>query len=175
LVLVGLGLVASAIVSGGALVDTFGNLTPDAWGLHAVPGGANFDAWWAPLVLMEVIAQVGRLVFVLLATVLFFQRRSSFPRVVFVLYVACVLATALDIGASGLIGITASTETIAELVRAIFATLVWGSYVLVSKRVKATFVRRRRGQNDGATTGASSQVPDLPVALPVADEARLPA
>jgi transglutaminase-like putative cysteine protease len=175
LVLLGFGLVASALVSAGALVDTFGNLTPDAWGLHAVPGGANFDARWAPLVLMEVIAQVGRLVFVLLATVLFFQRRSSFPRVVFVLYAACVLATALDIGASGLIGITASTETIAELVRAIFATLVWGSYVLVSKRVKATFVRRRRGQHDGAKTGAWSPVPDLPVALPVADEARLPA
>jgi uncharacterized protein DUF3857/uncharacterized protein DUF2569 len=145
LVLVGFGLIMSPIMIGRTLVEVAGAMSADTWGALTTFGGAGYHALWAPFLLFELAVNLGQLVFSGLLLVLFFQRRTSLPKLLIGFYLAGAVVQVVDMMLSSLIpSITITPEEYATLVRVCIVSLIWSTYLLKSRRVKATFVRRYR-------------------------------
>jgi len=113
------------------------------WSTYAVFGGAHYHPLYAPLLLFELLAQLAMLVASLLLLRLFLARRSSFPRLVLAFYafLACFQCVDLLL-ASGLPGHELGAQAMTKPLRALAGVALWTSYVLLSRRVRSTFVRR---------------------------------
>jgi hypothetical protein len=102
---------------------------------------------WAPVLLYELGANLGLIVFAVLLAVMFFQKRRSVPLMFIGVVGTSIVVLAVDLALAGTIPAAArevSAKDWGELGRATFALAIWGSYFLVSQRVKATFVNARR-------------------------------
>ena len=118
------------------------------WNYLAAPGSAHFHPWWAPVILFEMFMYLSLLVLGVLLVVLFFRKRSSLPRLWIAIGLASVVATFIDAAMirhlpSELFPADALNKVEAGFVRTLIATGIWTAYFLRSKRVRATFVRRR--------------------------------
>lgn len=145
LILPGIAIIASPIK---ILIDT-----RESWYL--------FSAWqWSIIadrletgmlvtMAVETVFNVAMIVLALFLMVMFFTRRQAFPRF-FIAY--CVLSLAViggDLLALHLLsypGVEVEAPDIRELIRLAFFTVVWSLYFRKSKRVKATFTRRRKNR-----------------------------
>src|SRR5262249_40884148 len=110
------------------------------------PGSAAYHPLWAPLVIFEIF---GNLAFVVMAATLlflFFTKSPRFPR----LFIAYILFNAVFVTADYFFGdlIPAiagqKTDALKEVLRTAVTAVIWVPYMLVSKRVKNTFVARER-------------------------------
>ncbi|WP_083749081.1 DUF3857 domain-containing protein [Pelomonas sp. KK5] len=156
LVLPGFGLIVAAVRTpweGFRDLDVYGLAR---WTALTMPGGAEYHPMWAPTLLLElgnvIVASIGAI----LLLILFFTRRSSFPRLMIgFLWLSC-LVNAIDLGAMWAVPVAQKLlpQHSALLVRALLSAAVWTAYLLRSKRVANTFVERR-------------PVPRPPVALPL--------
>lgn len=145
LVLVGFGLISSPVMIGRTLVEVAGAMSIDTWSALTTFGGTAYHALWAPFLLFELAFNLGQLVFAGLLLMLFFQRRTSLPKLLIGFYLASAVLQAADVMLSSLIpAITITPEDYASLVRVWVVSLIWSAYLLKSRRVKATFVRRYR-------------------------------
>ena len=153
LVPVAIGLVISPFIIGRALIDLAGAMSADTWAALTTFGGASYHALWAPLLLVELVANLGQLVFAVLLLVLFFQRRTCFPKLMIGFYVASAVLQGADLMMSSLVpAISVTEKEYGTLVRVIVTSAIWSAYLFRSRRVKATFVRRYHGkaiQRDG--------------------------
>ena len=150
--LTGLGgwlmLLAIALIVGpfgifATLVESLDATSIDNWLRLTTAAGANYHAAWAPLLLMEIVANAGFLVFSVLMVLLFFLRRSSFPRLAIAYLIATVGFQFIDQWFASLMpDVDASFETIAELVAAAVGGTLWTLYLWRSRRVRSTFVAR---------------------------------
>lgn len=145
LVLVGfnlcLGPVITLVQMGKEASTYFSNET---WQAVAMPGGAEYHALYAPLLISELLGNIFLIALNLLAVALFFGRRRAFPWV----YIALLLFNAAfqlgDVIVGSFIPAVAQQQNASaarDLARAILGGAIWISYALLSKRVKATFVR----------------------------------
>jgi transglutaminase-like putative cysteine protease len=122
---------------------------------HLMNGTAWLTMWYTNsygyfiFLFIEHIYNFIYLLFSILVLVLFFQRRSSVPRLISILYGASCVATILD----NVIAAQMSTEVVIDtrdITRAIFAAAVWIPYFHRSERVKKTFVNTyRHGADQG--------------------------
>jgi hypothetical protein len=81
--------------------------------------------------------------------VLFLQRRSSAPHVFIAVAMGGLLLTGLDLMLAGMIPKAAQSVSAKDwggLVRQGLSSILWTSYFLRSRRVRATFVERRGGR-----------------------------
>ncbi len=151
------------------LLKEFAEMLPsyssESWASLTVPGGTAYHAAWAPLLLFELTANLAMIVFSVLLVVMFFEKRRLVPLLFLVVTGGSVLINYADLMLLKLIpsaADTASTRDWAELVGAAIGFMLWGSYFLMSKRVKATFVRTRK--KSGASLPAEPTVPAEPAA-----------
>ncbi|PWU19553.1 MAG: hypothetical protein C5B50_06205 [Verrucomicrobia bacterium] len=114
------------------------------WQAVALPGGEHYHPLFAPLLIFEVLSNLALIALNILAVCLFFTRRKPFPRT----YIAMLLASLLIVLGDHLVARTipylaedSTGEFPRDLFRAVFQAALWCSYMLVSRRVKATFVR----------------------------------
>ena len=108
---------------------------------------------WPPLLLVELVANLGQLVFAILMLVLFFQRRTCFPKLMIGFYIASAVLQGADVMMSSLLpAIPVTAKDYSTLVRVVISSIIWSAYLLRSQRVKATFVRRYR-EADGTGAG----------------------
>lgn len=128
-----------------------------AWTALTTPGGAYYDAMWAPVLLFEMVATLGMLVMSLLMVIMFFQKRYSFPRlyVAFLMAVLCyAVADAVVVrmvpGMSRLV----DGKEVADQTRSLMISVVWILYFWRSQRVKETFVKGRPGTDAEQPTAA---------------------
>jgi len=136
LLLVAVGVVAGPIMAGLSIVWTL-PLLSHLSDLMSYNSTAGF------LVLFSSIVQVLFLLMGILALFKFFKKDKVFPK----LFIA-LLATGIVLGAADLaiLNLLSPGETIehsknaARLGAQVFWSLVWGAYILKSKRVKATFI-----------------------------------
>ena len=134
----------------------------DRWFALTAPGGAEYHPMWAPALLWELTANLALLVGGLLVMVLFFQRRSSVPRLYIGLLVLSVASQVIDIALQAAVpDLSADGSVAKQLTRSVLGLLLWGAYFRRSVRVRETFVRRLAP----ARTAGASQGPQLDVVI----------
>lgn len=145
LVLLTTGLALRSLVFGFSLAPLARAMSIDTWSTLTTFGSSACNALWAPLLLFELAGNLAQLVFSLLLLVLWFKRRSSFPRVAMLLLVVAIVLQVGDVILPGLIAsIKTTPDDISKAVRGVLDVVIWVAYLLNSRRVKARFVRRCR-------------------------------
>lgn len=144
LIIVGIGLCFGQIRILADLATSAGSyFLLDSWEAVASPKGESYHPLFGPLLMFELIANSGIFVMNAYSIVLFFTKRRTFPRIYVALLVCTALLQLADMMLGSQIPAVAKEQNAAairDLARAFIGALVWGSYALVSKRVKATFV-----------------------------------
>jgi hypothetical protein len=140
--LVGLGLIITPMVIIYDLVISNQYFDQSMW--EALINQENWILF--SLVGAEFVYNICFLIFSLVVNALFFNRRSSLPRVISIYYGVIFLFTALDTLAAFSIGLEYDAEQQSDIYKDIFrslaAALIWIPYFNLSERVKATFVER---------------------------------
>jgi len=98
-------------------------------------------------IVIEMICNVALIVFALLLIVMFFTRRHTFPRFFIAYFVFTLAVTGGDLLVLHLLpypGAEVEASDLGELTRLAIYTVIWSLYFIKSKRVKATFTRRRK-------------------------------
>jgi hypothetical protein len=144
LAIVGLGLVLAAFrISAFLMQDYLPMFQDGTWETLTTPGGEAYNVVWGPLLVFEIIGNLGFVGASLYLLVLFLNRSRLFPRV----YIGYTVANLFFIlGDAWLTSFALidqpifDEETMGEFLRALVVTLVWVPYMFKSKRVKNTFV-----------------------------------
>jgi hypothetical protein len=144
LVLVGLGIIFSPlrIVSQAFPVysDMFSN---GAWAALTTSGAKTYNPLWTLILSGEMAINVALVVAWAFIAFLFFTKKSVFPKWyigILLFTVAFIIIDALVMKALLPNEPVFDAETTKEIARSLFVTLIWVPYMLISKRVKATFV-----------------------------------
>lgn len=118
------------------------------WSTITTPGSAAYSPWWAPTIIFEVTGNFILLSGAIYSAYLYFNKKSLFPRIYIGLLLYSALLTVLD-NIMLLIVFNTMTHSIADwerffplrdILRTFIIAAIWIPYMLVSKRVKATFV-----------------------------------
>lgn len=145
LILVGLGVVLSPFIIATNVVKVFTEISPsDVWKALTSPDGAAYHALWAPLLISEFVANSALILAWGYIAFLFFSKRRIFPFWFIAAHVATVFIIVIDTMAVHYILPEMprfDPETLQKFLRPIVALSIWAPYMLMSKRVKATFVR----------------------------------
>jgi hypothetical protein len=145
LVLVGIGVVVSPLRLAYFLLQTYLPMFRDGtWETVTTPGSASYHPFWGPLLLGEIIVNSAFILMSIYLLYLFFRKSSRFPKTYVVFLIANFSFILADAFAAQVVlpdQPVLDPQTGREFGRAVFAAVVWIPYMLVSKRVKNTFVR----------------------------------
>lgn len=145
LALLTVALVLRPVALGYFVTQNFGAMAADTWAQLTTYGSSTYNALWAPFLLFELAANLAQWALSGLLLVLLFKRRSSFPRVAVLALLAGIALQGCDLVLSSLLpGTEPTPKEIASTVRNFVGAALWSAYLLRSRRVKATFVRRYR-------------------------------
>jgi hypothetical protein len=139
------------------------------WNTLTTPGIATYNPALGVLVPIEWLAQLALFVEGAIVVVLFFRKRRSFPAHFTTFALAIVVFAIVDLVTVNVVSSrTLDAERLGEHVGAILrssvSAAIWVSYVRVSRRVKATFVRPYSAKEIGLPpTGSSVGVPEMPL------------
>jgi hypothetical protein len=144
LILVGIGLFVGPIRLLSYMSQTYPPIFRDGtWENLTTPDNDFYHPLWAPILISEMIGNALIIAVGVYLIILFFRRSPRFPR----LYVALLAASLIFIVVNAwLFTFVLPTEpmfdsdTALEFWRAFLFSSVWGPYMLLSKRVKNTFV-----------------------------------
>jgi len=145
LILVGFGVVVSPIVIGIETFSAFATLfVHGGWEVLTHPESESYHPLWAPIIIAETAFNIAATIAWLVLAFLFFTKSRWFPRVYIVVVVfsfVFLLADSIVISAILPGHPIFEAEAGREVLRSIVGIVIWVPYMLVSKRVKATFVR----------------------------------
>lgn len=144
LLLFALGLLLRPLIYGSTLVHLASVMSFDRWSQLTTYGSHAYNALWAPLLLLELAHASGQFVFSWLLLLLFFQHRSNFPRLALAALITGAAINVADAGLGSLIPAIKPAQTHMPMVEGIIGAVIWSVYLLHSRRVNATFVKRRR-------------------------------
>jgi transglutaminase-like putative cysteine protease len=144
LVLPAFGLFARPIQVLFAIGGNWSAYSTESWHSLTDPSGGAYHGLWAPLLIFELLVNLTLMGFPVLLIILFFQRRKTFPPLFVLFLLFALITTTFDEFGSRVIPAVAkqnSSVVSRELIQSYMACAIWIPYMLVSKRVKATFVR----------------------------------
>jgi hypothetical protein len=144
LILVCLGLLLSPLRMIVLLVQVYAPIFQDgSWEAVTTPGADAYHALWAPILITELVGNTAFVAAGFVLLVLFFNKSRRFPR----LFIAYQVANLLFILGDAWLGSLVLTrepmfdpDTLREFIRSLIGGLIWIPYMLVSRRVKNTFV-----------------------------------
>ena len=142
LVVVGLGMIVSSIRIVWSTVPMYYEIfTSGSWEVLTTPGTDVYNQFWAPILIIEIVANFGLVFGWIHAIRLFFQKKKTFPTT----YIAMVTVSFIVVLGDTL-AITALLPEIdhdmsGEVLRGFVAAVIWIPYMRISKRVKATFYK----------------------------------
>ena len=163
LILVGIGVVVSPF----RLAYEFGPLfysifTDGTFEILTTKGSEAYHQLWGPLLVFEAVFNSVMVLASLYLIYLFFSKHYLFPKV----YIAIVICSLVFIPLAAWIVSFVITDkpmfdpaTTTEFARTLISTVIWVPYMLVSKRVKATFVENmpnKSSQKGASEAGASA-------------------
>ncbi len=155
LILPAIGIIVQPFVIGASLYQSSSSYSASTW--QNLTGNDAVSPYLIPWLLFELVGNIGLLVVSIGLLVLFVRKRTSVPMVYLGYSVFTVIFLGLDLIVASLIQIedaAPSTRENAELLRAMVVTVLWGSYFMLSERVKATFVHRRVRASDSSANDA---------------------
>lgn len=144
LILVGIGLVLKPVFVIASIGRSLGNFSLWKWHGLTEPGGVSYNPLWGPVLTFELLGQISLALLTLILLVLFFQKRRIFPRWfigLMILNAVFVFADMLGVHFLGYSTDASMAIRTRNITNVIFGCGIWIPYMLVSKRVKATFVR----------------------------------
>jgi Protein of unknown function (DUF2569) len=124
--------------------DIIPALSGNNWFILTSPDSVSYHPLWGPLLIMELVGNVGFLGFSIPVISFFFTRRKFVPKLAVVFIASNLIFVGLDYYLTRIILIKSdpvNLESIANFIRTLVASLIWISYFLFSKRVKKTFTR----------------------------------
>lgn len=146
LILVGIGVVFTPIRLVVGLVSLYMPIFADGtWEALTTAGSDAYHPFWAPLIIGEIAFNSIMVVISLYMVYLFFSKHYLFPKVFIAVVIISLVFIPLD---SWMVESIFPGEgvfdpaTTKEFVRTLVAGLIWVPYMLLSKRVKATFVEK---------------------------------
>ncbi|MFT3717353.1 DUF2569 domain-containing protein [Pseudorhodoferax sp.] len=113
------------------------------WQAVGDPGHPAYNPLWQPVIAGELMANIGLLALWVFVAYLFLSKKKAFRRCFIALLVATPLLLAVDGALTHAVlpdEPVPDPDLLKEFFGAVAAALIWGPYVLVSRRVKATFV-----------------------------------
>jgi len=117
----------------------------DVWEAMTIPGRAAYQAGLGPLIMSELVCNLLVLVGSLLVSVLFYRRSRLFPSTYVTVLGFNLVFLALDEWVTPLwIAVPEANPTttgLSDFVKLLIPSLIWIPYMLVSRRVRATFTR----------------------------------
>ena len=147
LILVAIGLIISPFRIAFELYITYWPIFTDGtWENVTTVGSDYYQAGLGAILVMECVANAAFALAWVWAAYLFFSTHYWFPRVYITLSLGSLAFILLDAVVVGTVleGVEMFDQaTVAELTRQSIASAIWVSYMLVSKRVKLTFVDGR--------------------------------
>ena len=144
LILVGIGVVISPIRLLITLIPTYKPVFEDGvWESLTSPGSEAYTPYFGSLLIGEIAFNSIMIAASILLIYLFFSKHYLFPKV----YIAIIAASLIFIPLDAWIVTTIfpnismfDPETTKEFMRSLITGIIWIPYMLVSKRVRATFV-----------------------------------
>ena len=145
LILVGLGIVFSPVKIIAMTFPAFSEIFSNgSWDVLTTPGTEAYNPLWGPILIGEISINVALVIAWLFIAFLFFSKKKAFPKWyigILLFTLAFILMDTLAIKSVMPNEPVFDPETIKELGRTLIVTLIWVPYMLVSKRVKATFIK----------------------------------
>ncbi|GFO75322.1 hypothetical protein BPLS_P2480 [Bathymodiolus platifrons methanotrophic gill symbiont] len=146
LILVGIGVVFSPI----RLLATYYLLFPPiftdgTWEVLTTPGTDAYNPLWGPLLIGEIVYNSLIILVSVYLIYLYFSKHHLFPKVYIAIVAISLIFIPLDAWVTTFVlpdEPMFDPETTKEFSRTLIAGLIWVPYMLVSKRVKATFVEK---------------------------------
>jgi len=145
LILIGIGLVLSPINSliiGSEMLIQL--IEGETWGAMTSVNSNTYTPFWGELVIGEFVFELLMLIASIYLAYLFFTKNFFFPKYFIIFSVVSLIAIPLDAWLITKVLPHISLlreEVIFELIRTSIVCSIWIPYMLVSKRVKATFVK----------------------------------
>lgn len=147
LILVGLGVVVKPIRLLATFIPTYKPIFENgAWETLTTVGSVAYNPLWAPLLIGEIAYNTLMFAASLYLIYLFFSKHYLFPK----LYIGIVTLSLLFIPLDAWVVTEIlpdepmfDTGTTREFMRTFIWAVIWVPYLLVSQRVKVTFVRNR--------------------------------
>lgn len=165
LILVGIGVVTSPFRLLASLIPTYKRIFESgAWHALTTEGSEHYVPYFGSFLVGEIIFNAILITASFYLIVLFFSKHYLFPR----LYIGIVGASLVFILLDAWLGSEIfpgepmfDPETTTEFSRAFVAGMIWIPYMLVSKRVKATFVRNMPNRHMQQPPKSSADLGDL--------------
>lgn len=144
LILVGSNVVLSPFVIAARTYKSYAEMfASGVWDVLTSPDSMAYHALWAPLAIGEIILNSALILAWIYIAFLFFSKRRAFPFWFIAIHIATVCLIVIDTIVVHHILPDApifDADTLRELSRPIGAILIWAPYMLMSKRVKSTFL-----------------------------------
>jgi hypothetical protein len=145
LILVGLGIVASPLKIIALVFPTYSKIFSNgSWELLTTPGTNAYNPFWSPILIGEIGINLMLVFAWIFIAYLFFSKKSLFPKSYIAILIFSLTFIVADALAMKIIlpnEPVFDPETTKETLRSLVGVLIWVPYMLVSKRVKATFVK----------------------------------
>ncbi|MBU2712900.1 DUF2569 domain-containing protein [Zooshikella harenae] len=146
LILIAIGIVLTPFRIIILCVTTYSDVfSTEVWEALTTPGAEMYHFLWAPIIIGEILINSGLLLAWLYMAYLFFTKNRDFPKCYISIAIFSLLFIIADAFAIKLVLPNESVfdpDTIKELTRSLVMVIIWVPYMLVSKRVKATFIKK---------------------------------
>jgi hypothetical protein len=146
LILVAMGIIITPIKLIMLMMTTYPEIfSTGVWEVLTTQGSEVYSPLWASIIIGEILINSGMLLVWLYIAYLFFSKKFAFPKWYISLAVFTLVAVIADAFAIKLVLSSEPVfdpDTIKELTRSLFVVAVWVPYMLISKRVKATFINK---------------------------------
>ena len=144
LALVGLGIILSPLRIVALVFPTYLKLfSNDSWEKLTTPGKQAYHPLWSSILVGEIAINCAFVFVWLYIALLFFLKKKVFPKWYIGIMMFALVFIVLDALAIKMVLPNEplfDADSTKELVRTLIAVLIWVPYMLVSKRVKATFL-----------------------------------
>ena len=151
LILLGIGVVLSPFRLLVTTVPVYYEVFQDnTWKILTTPGLDAYHPLWAPLIIGEIIYNFIIFIASIYLIYLFFSKHYIFPRLFIAILIVSIIFIPLDASVVKIIlpdEQIFDPETTIEFIRVLVHGSIWTPYLLVSKRVKATFVEKMPVRN----------------------------
>ncbi len=145
LILVGIGIIFSPIRIITSVLPIYKEIFENGYlKIVTTPGTEDYNVLWAPILFSETAINIFLVSIWIYIAYLFFTKKKSFPKIyisVMIFGLAFIVLDALAIKMVLPNEPIFDADTLRELFRSIIGVSIWVPYMLISKRVKATFIK----------------------------------